>query len=134
MTTTTVEPALSRALWAVAICGALLALASLSIFNVRAGLSVLVGAAIGVINLFVLARSVSRLLAGGGASWGVVVVIKLLGLLAVTFLLIRFALVDSLGLAVGFGALPLGIVFAGLFGAAPSPPLSPAHAAPADDD
>jgi hypothetical protein len=78
------------------------------------GMSVAVGAGMAYANLAVLARSVSRLLGGAGGSWAAVFVLKFGALLALTYLLIDRELVSPLGLALGFGALPLGVTVGGL--------------------
>lgn len=77
----------------------------------------LVGALIASLNLLVLARTVRSIVDGGGASWAGVALLKFLVLLAVTYGLIHNRLVSPLALAVGFGALPFGILLAGTFGA-----------------
>lgn len=109
------DSTMRRAHLTVAAAGILLALGGLIFFGLRPGLSVLTGAAIASVNLFVLARTVQKMVQGAGASWAGIALIKFLVLMAVTYGLIESGLVEPLGLAVGFGALPLGILLAGTF-------------------
>jgi hypothetical protein len=90
--------------------------------GVQAGLSVALGGALAAGNLWILARIVSELLptdsAGAEAQsrggWALVAVLKILGLLAVAWLLMRHAIVAPLPMLVGFGALPIGIAIGSL--------------------
>lgn len=113
------DSAMRRAHVAVALTGVVFCLCAVSFFGVRAGLSVLAGAAIASINLLVLARTVTKMVEGAGASWAGVALIKFLVLMAVTYGFIDSGIVEPLGLAVGFGALPFGILLATTFGHAP---------------
>jgi hypothetical protein len=107
-------------LWAAAV----LALFGFAFAGVPAGLSVALGGGLAVGNLWILARIVSELLptdrAGAEAQsrggWALVAVLKILGLLAVAWLLMRHApaIVSPLPLLVGFAALPIGIAIGSL--------------------
>jgi hypothetical protein len=107
----------------VAVVGVLLAAAGLAFFGIRAAGSVLIGALVALGNLWVLARAVKNLLAGGQAKWAGVAFLKFLVLLAVTYGLVKSGVIDPLTLAVGFGSLPLGILVAGTFFAPADPSL-----------
>lgn len=121
------DPTLSRAFWCVVGAGVVLSAVGFLGGGAALGLGALAGALVGTVNLAVLTRSVQRLLAGGGARYGAIVVLKFLGLIAVTYFLLGLVAVDPLGLALGFGALPLGIVV----GAALWPsPLEPPTGSP----
>ncbi len=104
---------LSRSLWSVTIVGALLTLLTPFVAELDAVLSVAIGAAIGVANLYVLGRVVQAFLSPTGARlpWTVVVLLKFAGLFGGVYLLVQYAGVQVLPLVVGYGALPLGIVF-----------------------
>lgn len=117
---------LRRAYLAVAIAGAALAVGALVGFGAKAGWSVAAGALVAWGNLWALAFAVKNLLGGAQVKWSALAILKFIVLLAVTFVLIRSGAVLPLGLAVGFGALPLGIFVAGVFGApADTTPSSP---------
>jgi ATP synthase I chain len=107
------DPTLRRTMIAVAVLGAAMAVFAFGYFGVKEGLSVLAGTLVATANLFVLARSVAKLLGGGSPAWAGVAFLKFVVLLAATFVLVRSPFIDALGLAVGFGALPLGIFVAG---------------------
>ncbi|NLE86182.1 MAG: hypothetical protein GX607_07275 [Myxococcales bacterium] len=126
MTTTTHDDlTLRRTFGAVAACGlGIAALAALGL-GVSWGLSVVAGAALALGNLWALSRAVQNLVRGDGPAlpWTLVSVLKFFALLAVTWVLVRSPQLQPLGVALGFGSLPLGIVFGGLF-QAPAPPRS----------
>jgi len=105
---------------AVLLVGASFVLIASSFYGLRVGFSVFAGAAVAAINLYVLSRAVHSLLEGQRSTWAGIAVPKFLILLAVTYGLIESGLVQPLGLAAGFGCLPLGILLAGTFGAAPT--------------
>jgi hypothetical protein len=85
-----------------------------------------VGAALGGLlataNLLLFVRLGKAFLAQGGrgSPWVALAVIKLLGLFAAMFILLRHTELSALSLLVGYGALPIGIVLAGVLG--PRPP------------
>ncbi len=104
-----------RALVTVVVVGGLFAVLSVPLFGVPGALSVLAGAAVGVLNLWTLSRTVRALLGGGSAAaWLVAAVLKLCVLLAALYLLFDAGLLKGLPLMVGLGALPIGIVLAQL--------------------
>jgi hypothetical protein len=105
------------ALGAVAITGAGLSLGSAAVFGVATAFGVAVGGAIATANLWALARIVAALLpddapgsnAQSRAGWALVAMLKMLGLVAGVWLLMRHGVVSALPMLVGFGALPIGI-------------------------
>jgi hypothetical protein len=107
------DSAMRRTHQAVAVVGVALSLCGLSFFGVFVGVSVLIGATVAGLNLLVLARTVRAMVEGRSASWAGVALLKFLVLLAVTYGLITHGFVHPLALAVGFGALPFGILVAG---------------------
>ena len=110
------DSAMRRTHLAVALVGAAFALAGAIFFGAFTGVSVFLGGAIASLNLLVLSRTVRRMVEGAGASWAGVALIKFLVLMAVTYGLIDNQLVQPLSLAVGFGALPFGILISGALG------------------
>jgi hypothetical protein len=86
-------------------------------WSLRAALSVAVGGAIAVSNLWVLARIVASLMPAEGediatnakSAWTVMALLKLTVLFGGVWFLMTKHLVDPIPLVVGFGALPIGI-------------------------
>lgn len=107
--------------------GALLCLFSLVLFGSTAWFSTAVGVAIASLNLLVLSKTVQHMVQGGGGSWAVIAGVKFLVLLGVTYLLIDSRLVTPLGLALGFGALPFGILVGSALGSSPRQPELVSH-------
>jgi hypothetical protein len=111
-----------RALLAVAITGATLSAGALLVAGIATAFSVAVGAAIATGNLWALARIIGALLpaeregaeAQSKAGWGLIVVLKLLGLVGVVWLLMRHGVVSPVPMLIGFGALPIGIAIGSL--------------------
>jgi hypothetical protein len=116
-----------RAVWTV---GALLASAAWFWGSPKLGLSVAVGCSVAGANLWVLSRTVRNLMDGLSFSWGAVAAGKFLLLMAVTYVALSSRYIEALGFALGIAALPLGIVFSGLF-LSPSRPLTPSSVRPA---
>jgi hypothetical protein len=123
---------LRTSLGAVVIAGAALALLALAFASVGAGLSVLAGAALAAGNLWLLARIVAELLpsdrAGAEAQsrggWALVAVLKMFGLVAIAWLLMRHGIVSPMPMLIGFGALPIGIAIGSLVSDRNAPPES----------
>jgi hypothetical protein len=108
-----------RTLGAVAVAGGVLSLGALAFFGVATAFSVAIGAVIAVGNLWILARVIGALLPGedeaeaarsqSRSAWSLVAILKLFGLVAVVWLLMRHGVVSPLPMLVGFGSLPIGI-------------------------
>ena len=126
----------------VALSGGVLALGALAFLGVREGFSAAVGAALATGNLWALARIVTELLppppdpdtraasapsAKGAGPWTLVGLLKMLGLLAVAWLLMRHGVVAPLAMLIGFGALPIGIAIGSIVSdrGADAPPTIP---------
>ncbi len=115
---------------AVVITGAVLALCALAFAGVGAAVSVAAGAGLAAGNLWLLARIVTALLpddrpgaeAQSRAGWALVAVLKMFGLLALAWLLMRHGIVSPLPMLVGFGALPIGIAIGSLVSDRRPPP------------
>jgi hypothetical protein len=111
-----------QCLAAVAISGAVLAVAALAVADRWSAFSVAMGGAIATANLWVLARIVHALLptnaegarAQSRAGWALVAAVKMVGLVGVVWLLMRHGVVSPVPMMVGIGALPIGIAIGGL--------------------
>lgn len=124
MTRTDEDQGVRSALIAIAITGGLLTVASPFVLGKSAVFSVALGAAIAAFNLWSLARIVRAFMNGAGLPWVLLGAMKLFGLLAVVALVLHLGIASVLPLAVGFVALPIGIVFAQI-GAAQRPATAP---------
>lgn len=124
------DPTLRRSYGTVALTGVAIVVALLGLGHSSEALGALAGSLLGLANLYTLARAVSALLEGRGASWGFVVLVKFIVLLGIAYLLLAHASLSPLGFSVGLGALPLGIVIATLMRAPAEPPGSPKAAIP----
>lgn len=106
---------------AVGVVGSLISLGAITSFGPEVGASVMVGAALASLNLWILAWSMQRLFAGAGGAYGALAGFKFIALFGLLYLLLDRGWVEPLTLAVGFAALPLGVVLASLL---PAPPAS----------
>jgi hypothetical protein len=119
-------PALDPVMRACIVCtaasGAVLALGGLLAFGLSTGFGVAVGGAIATANLALFAQIGKAFLdrRGISAPWAAVAMVKFFALVAGVWLILRTGMVSPLALAVGYGALPIGITVGGLFG--PKPP------------
>jgi hypothetical protein len=115
---------------AVALSGVVLALFGFAFSGFSAGLSVALGGGLAAANLWLLARIVTALLpddqAGADtqsrAAWALLAVLKMGGMLAVAWLLMRHGIVSPLPMLIGFGALPIGIAIGSLVSDRSAPP------------
>jgi hypothetical protein len=109
------DPSTRAAIVGVAGTGVILAIGGAAGWGPRAGISVAIGALIAVANLYGLARIVGAFLGGraegdaGAGLWGVLAILKVLGLFGGVWLLFTSHLVAPMALVVGWGALPIGI-------------------------
>jgi hypothetical protein len=118
------------ALVAVAVTGAVEAIAAAAFAGLESALSVAIGAALAVANLWALARIIVALLpddtveepAQNRAGWAILGAVKMVGLLGVTWLLMRHGVVSPLGMLIGFMALPIGIAIGSLVSDRSAPP------------
>jgi ATP synthase I chain len=116
------DPRLRTAIATVAIVGAALSAAALAFFGPAAALSVTMGGGIAAANLWALARIVAALLpaepeaaqAQSRGGWALLAALKMFGLVAAVWLLMRHGVVSALPMLVGFGALPIGIAIGSL--------------------
>lgn len=101
---------------------AVLSVAALLAYGVRAALGVSIGGAIATANLYVFARIVDAFLSRRGhtVSWTVIAMVKLTGLMGGVWLILKSDLVSGVALMVGYASLVVGISLGTLFG--PKPP------------
>jgi len=107
---------------AVAACAAAFTAGALAFASTRAAIAVALGGALAAGNLWLLARVVAALLpdsrsaaeAQSRGAWGLVAALKMVGLVAVAWLLMRRGIAAPLPMLIGFGALPIGIAIGSL--------------------
>ncbi|WP_437633129.1 ATP synthase subunit I [Sorangium sp. So ce854] len=101
---------------------AVLSVAGLLAYGVRAALGVAIGGAIATANLYVFARIVDAFISRRGhtVSWTVIAMVKLGALMGGVWLILKSEAVSGLALMVGYASLVVGISLGTLFG--PKPP------------
>ncbi len=127
------DPRARTAIVGVAVIGVLLAIGGAAGWGLRAGVSVEVGSLIAVANLYGLSRIVGGVLGGrareegdpNAGIWGLLAILKVVGLFGGVWLLLGARLVDPFGFVVGWGALPLGITLAALVSDKTDRPVHP---------
>jgi hypothetical protein len=105
------DHSLRAALWAVALSGAVLTLAAPFVLGKGGVVGVALGSLIAALNLWALTRVVRALMNGAGLPWVLLGGAKLFALLA---LILKLEIAGLIPLAIGYGALPIGIVFSQL--------------------
>jgi hypothetical protein len=108
------DHSLRAALWAVALSGAVLTLAAPFVLGKGGVVGVALGSLIAALNLWALTRVVRALMNGAGLPWVLLGGAKLFALLALVALILKLEIAGLIPLAIGYGALPLGIVFSQL--------------------
>jgi hypothetical protein len=109
-------------LTSVAACGAVSVLTAAAIAGTPSALSVAIGAGLATANLWALARIIAALLpdeqsAAGPqnrGAWAVLAMVKMSGLVAVAWLLMRHGLAAPMPMVVGYMSLPMGIAIGAL--------------------
>ncbi len=110
--TTEAERPPTRTIGTVALFGVTMAVIAVFASGGRAALGVAIGAFVAVANLALISLLVRRLLSGENRlPWGAVSLVKLVALFGGLYLLLKSGWVELLPLLIGYGALPLGIVF-----------------------
>jgi hypothetical protein len=107
---------------AVALTAAAFTVGALAFASVAAAVSVALGGALAAGNLWALARVVAALLpdsrptaeAQSRGAWSLLAALKMVGLIAVAWLLMRRGIASPLPMLIGFGALPIGIAIGSL--------------------
>ncbi len=125
MPNTDEEQGLRAALWAIALTGAAFTAAAPFVLGREGMVGVALGSAIAAFNLWSLGRIVRAFMNGAGLPWVLLAALKLVGLLALVAVVLKLGITTVIPLAVGYGALPLGIVFAQLGSARHSAATSP---------
>jgi hypothetical protein len=117
MKTTIVERdrTLTAAYVGVAVSGGLLLAASGALLGARPMAAVALGVVLAISNLWTLERFVSVYLASERGRWAGIALLKSLVLFSLVAVLVKSGAVDVAPLVLGFGALPLGVVVAGLW-------------------
>ena len=108
------ETGLRAALWGIALTGVVLTLASPFVIGTHAILGVALGSGVAAFNLWALARIVRAFMNGAGLPWVLLAALKLIGLLAFVAVVLQLGITTVVPLAIGYTALPIGIVFAQL--------------------
>ncbi len=131
---TTRDPALGAAVKAVALSAVGLTVVALLGFGRSSAAGVALGGGIATANLYVFVRVSEAFMdrRGRTAPWVVIGILKMVALLFVVWMVIKNGTVPPFALAVGYGALPLGITLGSLFG--PRPPETPAPPPAPDPD
>ncbi|WP_437732901.1 ATP synthase subunit I [Sorangium sp. So ce1335] len=101
---------------------AVLSVAGLLAYGVRAALGVAIGGAIATANLYVFARIVDAFISRRGhtVSWTVIAMVKLGALMGGVWLILKSEAVSGVAMMVGYASLVVGISLGTLFG--PKPP------------
>lgn len=134
MATTDEGNGLSTALWGIALTGAALTLASPFVLGQGGVIGVALGSALAAFNLWALARIVRAFMNGAGLPWVILAALKLFGLLAVVAVVLKLGITTVVPLAIGYGAMPVGIVIAQLSLARPRAATSPSIQGGIEDD
>jgi hypothetical protein len=120
----TMEPeqdnGVGRSLFAVAIAGVVLTVLTPFAFGKGALLGVAMGGVLALSNLWVIALVVRGFLRGAGLPWGAFAALKFAVLLFLVWIVLKNGWAEVLPLALGYAALPVGIVFGQLGRGAPS--------------
>jgi len=109
------DATMNAAYVSVAISGAALLIGGGALFGVRASSGIGLGVVLAVSNLWVLERLVRAYLDSERGRWAIVAVVKAATIFGMVALLVKAGAVDVGALTAGYGALPLGIVIAGLW-------------------
>jgi hypothetical protein len=105
---------LSRSFWSVGVFGLVLSLGSILVSDTwRTPLSVAAGSVIALLNFWMTAYLVRGFVAPVAmrVPWPLIATVKLVFVLGVVYVLLQRQVLSLLPMVVGFGALPLGIVF-----------------------
>jgi len=128
------DQAFRRAFYTVGACGGALTAGAAILRDGSTAVSVVTGAAIGLSNLYVLAKIVAAVAVphrdareNGAFVWGVIALGKLMILCGIMWLLMTRRLVDPIPLVLGYGSLPMGIAIGGVVSdkTDPGPPREP---------
>jgi hypothetical protein len=110
MSTATEAETTTALVWPVAAAGLAATLVSPFVIGPEHMLGIAIGAAIGVANLWAIASVVRGLVRGNALPWSVVAAVKFAAVLFVVFIVLKNDWASALSLAIGYSALPVGIV------------------------
>ena len=109
------DPSLNAAYVCVAASGVLLLVVSALYSGPRSLAGVALGVVLAISNLWVLERVVGVYLQAERGRWALMALVKSTALFVIVGLLVKTGAIDVLPLVAGFGALPAGVVLAGLW-------------------
>jgi hypothetical protein len=119
-------PRIRVAIITVAVLGTLFALVAGTLWSAHAGISAAVGATIAASNLWALARIVGATArpdaSKSALAWAMLALVKMLGLFALVWLLVRWGIAQPLPMVLGYGALPIGIAVGSVVSDRTEPP------------
>jgi hypothetical protein len=110
MSTATEAETTTALVWPVAAAGLAATLVSPFVIGPEHMLGIAIGAAIGVANLWAIASVVRGLVRGNALPWSVVAAVKFAAVLFVVFIVLKNDWASAVSLAIGYSALPVGIV------------------------
>jgi hypothetical protein len=113
------ETSIQSLLWPVLIAGGVMTLLAPFVVGGRDTLGVAIGAGIAVANLWAIANVVRGLVRGAALPWGAIAPLKFAALLFVVWIVLKNHWASVGPLALGYAALPIGIVIGQLRGGAP---------------
>jgi hypothetical protein len=113
------DDGLGRSLWAVAVAGVLLTLLTPFAFGRASMLGVAIGGALALSNLWAIAVVVRGFLRGAGLPWGAFAALKFIAIVFFVWIVLKNGWAEVMPLALGYAALPFGIV-AGQLGKGPA--------------
>jgi len=120
MSTATEADSTTALVWPVAAAGLAMTLLSPFVIGAHHTLGVAIGAAIGVANLWAIASVVRGIVRGNPLPWSAVAAVKFAVLLFVVFIVLKNHWASAVSLALGYSALPVGIVIGQLGRSAPA--------------
>lgn len=107
-------------MFAVLIVGGVFSSAAGALHGLQAAASVAIGAGLGAANLWTVTRVVTAFLSGAARlPWGAVVLVKLVLIAGALYVIVRSDWILLAPFAIGWGALPVGIVIGGVVPATP---------------
>ena len=113
--------ALKAAMWCVALLAPVLSIGAFSLFGARGLAASAAGSLIALVNLWAVARIVRGLVEEHRlrSRWSLLAVLKMSLLIGAVFALVRLGL-PILGIAIGYAAMPIGILIGQLWAPAPA--------------
>jgi hypothetical protein len=130
------DPTMRMSLLSVALSAASLSIGALALAGPETGLGVAFGGSLATANLYVFARLGQAFLGQRGktGAWAAIAVVKLVFLFGVIWIVLKSGWVSGIALAIGYGALPLGITLGGLLVRPPPLPDPPSDGSDGGSD